>query len=272
MPAWSEDDYVKHAAVIAQQSAVSKKSLNDICEKFAQDNSLNPEEIRTVVRLSNVAMFQHQFKEKDMQKHADRHVEFDVGDPEIVIMRLHQAAAAGPQTANTENDKLAGEVPDMMAAKRRGFELDNGTVKVASDHEIKPARTDMVVLTMRKLGAEFESRRLQASFRWEQKIAALYDTFRKAPGYGPDFGAFEKDAYAEFGDNASLELESLRKDLRLGESRIPADERAKLADHHVTEPSVHIGLLKEALDARADYVSCEEASVWVKDHMPPLGK
>lgn len=272
MASWTEDDYVKRAAVIAQQSAVSKKPLNDICEKAAQDDSLNPEEIRTLVRLSNVAMFQHMFKEKDMQKHADRHVEFDVGDPEIVIMRLHQAAAAQTQSASITNDKLAGEVPDMMAAKRRGFELDNGTVKVASDHEVKPARTDMVVLTMRKLGAEFESRRLQASFRWEQKIAALYDTFHKAPGYGPDFGAFEKDAYAEFGENASLELESLRTDLRFAGRDLPITERAKLAEHHVSNETPMLSLLKEALDARADYTSCEEASAWVKANMPSLGK
>lgn len=272
MPAWSEDEYVKRAAVIAQQSAVSKKPLNDVCEKVARDESLNPEEIRTVVRLSNVAMFQHLFKEKDMQKHADRHVEFDVADPEIVIMRLHQAAAAGPQSASVENDKLAFEVPDMMAAKRRGFELDNGTVKVASDHEVKPARTDMVVLTMRKLASEFESRRMQASFRWEQKIAALYDAFHKAPGYGPDFGAFEKDAYAEFGDNASLELESLRKDLRFAGRELPAEERAKLAEHHVSDETPALSLLKEALDARADYLSCEEAGAWVKTNMPSLGK
>lgn len=268
MPNWTEDDYVKRAAVIAQQSVSSKKTLNDCCEKAAQDDSLNPEEIRTLVRLSNVAMFQHQFREKDQQGHSDRHVEFEVGDPEAVIQRLHQAAATPPQSANIMNDKLAHEVPDMMAAKRRGFELDNGTVKVATDLEIRPARKDIVITTMRKLAEEFDIRRQSADFRWNTEMAKLAAAFNKAPGYGPNFREFEKDAFSEFGEEAVIEMAVLRDALKIAFDHTTPDERKKLAEYHVAADSKELGILKTALAARADFKACEEAEAWVKKHTP----
>ena len=267
MPAWTEEDYVKRAAVIAQQSAVSKKPLNDVCEKMASEEALNPEEIRTLVRLSNVAMFQHMFREKDAAAAPDRHVEFEVADPEIVIGRLHKAAMSPPEAASIMNDKLAYEIPDLMGAKRRGFEYEAVTEKVAQDHEVKPAKKDLVVLTMRKLAEEYNARRLSASYRWESKMAELARVFNKAPGYGPSFLQFEKDAAAELGDNALPELLELRNVLKVKGPRL---ESAKLAEYHIVDDSPHLPLLKEALDARADYTACEEAVSWVEKNTPTL--
>jgi len=263
---WDETEYVRRAADVASQSAVSKKPLNDVCQKVAQEEALNPEEIRTLVRLSNVAMFQHQFKAKDAEGAPDRHVEFEVGDPETVIQRMQQAAAQPPESANIMNDKLSHEVPDMMAAKRRGFEFDLTVTKVAEDAEVKPAKKDVAIIVMRKLANEYDIRRQSAGFRWEQKMAALVDSFKRAPGYGPSFVEFEKDAYAEFGDRVQFEMEDLRADLRVKTSRISPDERAKLAEHRITENNLHMKLLGEALDARADYVASEQAKIWVEKH------
>ena len=267
MPAWTEEDYVKRAAVIAQQSAVSKKPLNDVCEKMAADEALNPEEIRTLVRLSNVAMFQHMFREKDASAAPDRHVEFEVADPEIVIGRLHKAAMSPPEAASIMNDKLAYEIPDLMGAKRRGFEYEVVTEKVAQDLEVKPAKKDLVVLTMRKLAEEYDTRRLSASYRWETKMAELARLFNKAPGYGPNFLEFEKDAASEFGEAALPELLELRGTLKVKGPRLDV---AKLAEYHLAEESPYLPLLKEALDARADYTACEEAVAWVVKNTPVL--
>lgn len=270
---WTEEEYVKRAADIAKQSLVSKKTVNDVCEKAAKDDSLNPEEIRTLVRMSNVAVFQQMFKQKDSAGDPDRHVEFEVGDPETVIQRLHQAAAEQPQSASIMNDKLSSEVPDMMASKRRGFELDNGSVKVASDNTPKAARTDMVILTMRKLAAEYDLARLAAGFRWEEKIAAIYDVFHKAPGYGPNFLEFEKDAFAEYSvDKVAVEIGALRSDLKITALALSAADAEKLAEHRLTGDSRELRLLKEAADARSDYEANENAHAWVLKNTPSLGK
>ena len=272
MPAWSEDDYVKRAAEVAAHSVVSKKSVTDACEKVAKEEALNPEEIRTLVRLSNVAMFQALFKQKDAEGQPDRNVEFEVGDPEVVIQRLHQAAAEGPQTASIMNDKLSHEIPDLMAAKRRGFELDNSRPKVATDLEVTPGRIDMVVLNMRKLADEFESRRMSAGYRWEEKLAELNRVFNKAPGYGPSFPDFCRDALSEHGEKVAVELDCMRRDLKLKTLPVDEAERAKLAEFHVAEDSPALTLLKEAYDARMEYQACEEAAGWVAKNTPVIGK
>ena len=172
-----------------------------------------------------------------------------------------------PESASVMNDKLAFEIPDLMGAKRRGFEYETATVKVAQDLEIKPAKTDMVVMTMRKLAEDYDARRMSAGYRWETKIAELTRTFNKAPGYGPSFVEFEKDATAEFGIKAAIELSELRKALKV---TAPRPDAAKLAEFHLTDESAQLTLLKEAVDARADYIACEEAVAWVAKNTPEI--
>lgn len=269
MPNWTEDDYVKRAAEIADHSFVSKKPLNDVCVKAAQDDALNPEEIRTLVRLSNVAMFQRIFKQKASTGAPDRHVDFDVGDPEAVIQRLH--AETPPQSANIMNDKLAGEIPDMMAAKRRGFELDETVTKVASDDAPRPMKRDVAIPMLRKLAEEFDTRRLSAGYRWEAKMDAVRGAFNKAPGYGPDIVAFEKDAFAELGDDVMPEMGALLASLGRASS-IREGAREKLSEFHLVEATFtkQLALLKEACDARADYEACVAGEQWALDGLRTL--
>lgn len=267
MAMWGEEEYVKRAAELARQSAVSKKSLNDVCEKAAHDDALNPEEIRTLVRLTNVAMFQHLFREKDQLKAPDRQVNFEVGDPEAVISRL-QTSAAPPESASIMNDKLAHEIPDMMAARRAGYVETAKTAAETPAETPRPPRKDFAILAMRKLAAEYDNRRLEAGHRWELKVAELYDHFKAAPGYGPSFALFAKDAAAAFGDDAMPELTSLWSDLRSNAPLPSGDDVAKLAEHHVYEDSADLERLKLAIEARKEYVACQEAVAWVVKHAP----
>ena len=117
MPSWNESEYVKRANEIASQHVISKKSLDELCEKVARDENMNPNEIRTLVRLANVATFQELFKRKD---DGDKMVEFDTGDPEKVINNIVSEAGQEPQSANIYNDKLSSEIPDLMREVRRG--------------------------------------------------------------------------------------------------------------------------------------------------------
>lgn len=262
MATWTEADYTRRAAEVAREFTTSRRPLNDLCEKVARDEALNPEEIRTLVRLSNVAAFQGLFKDKASQGHPDRMVEFDVGDPEAVIQRIQASVASPPQPASIHNDKLAFEVPDQMREIRLGRAFDSSKKLAAEDAPERPVRKDLAVLAARKFAAEFDVERLCAGQRWEVQMEKLASAFRKAPGYGPSFTAFVKDAFSEFGERCRPELQELARELRQG--ALPLSEKvAQLAGAHLTGESLELQLLGEALDARDAYLKFERGAVWL---------
>lgn len=270
MPRWSESEYVQHAQGLASQHVVSKKSLNELSEKFATDNKLNPEEIRTLVRLANVATFQELFKKKDG---GDKMIEFDTGDPEAVIRNMVSQASAPPQTANVNNDKLAEEIPDMMREKRLGKKFDPAPeAEKVAEYEEKPAREDIVVMNLRKLANEFTIARISAGAKWEEKLASLAKVFKRAPGYGPKFSDFEKMAWAELGRDAAPELAVLHEELSTPFTELPSEKVAHLQDRLLVSDTPELRLLREAHEARRTYLKMASALAWVDKNMPALGR
>lgn len=271
MARWNENEFIKHAQSIAQQHLVTKKSLNELSEKFAGENSLNPEEIRTLVRLANVATFQELFKNKS---DGDKMVEFETGDPEAVIRRMVAASSGAPQSANVNNDKLAGELPDLMKDKRRGFSLpEEAEVKTASNAaEVKPARADVVVMNLRKLASEFSVEKVAAGARWEEKLDKLVTTFKRAPGYGPEFNTFEKEAWASFGSDVAPEMAFLYEELRLNKQPPASEKVAFLVERVAASDTKELGILKEAVEARKTFQKMSGALAWIDKNMPALGR
>ena len=272
MPTWNENDYVKRAEEIASQHAVSKKSLNELCEKMARDENMNPNEIRTLVRLANVATFQELFKRKD---DGDKMVEFDTGDPEKVISNIVSAAGQEPESANIHNDKLSSEIPDQMREVRQGFKFEAvPEVKVASDDApVKPGRTDLVVLNLQKLAENFEVERLIAGRQWEEALDKLAHECRKIPVHSRDtvLSLFEKDALATYGNDIMPELVYtfglVRRDLA-----VPSAEKiAQLKERHVVEDTKYTRLLKTAQEARQHFLKFESGLAWIKKNTPILG-
>jgi hypothetical protein len=267
MPTWNENEYVRRASEIAREFATVKKPLNDLCEKVARDEAMNPDEIRTLVRLANVAAFQEIFKGKE----GDKMVEFDVGNPESVISRIQSSVEDPVQSANIHNDKLGHEIPDQMKEVRLGRKFDE-QVKVASEDYVERApRKDLVIVAMRKMAAEFEIERQVKGNRWESLVQKLAMTFRRAPGYGPDFSKFATDAFAEFGDEARPELETIASAARISGYYLPEAEKvAALAEHHVVEETPELRTLKLALEARTAYVKIKNGQKWLTDNTPVL--
>lgn len=270
MPRWNEQEYVKHAQGLAEQHLVSKKSLNELSQKFAADNNLNPEEIRTLVRLANVATFQEMFKNKDG---GDKMIEFDTGDPEAVIRNMVSSSSAPPETANIHNDKLASEIPDMMMEKRLGHKFDPvPEAEKVAEYTEKPAREDIVVMNLRKLASEFTIAKITAGSKWEDKLASLSLVFKRAPGYGPKFGDFEKAAWAELGIDASPEMAFLYEDLKVKHDKPALEKVAFLQERMVVDDTPELCLLKEAQTERKAYEKYSSALGWIDKNMPALGR
>ena len=272
MACWDENEYVRRADEIADLYVTSKRPLDELATKVAKDETLNPDEIRTLVRLANVATFKKLFKDKGEKGGPDRMVEFPTGDPENVIHNLVQEAQTPPMSANINNDKLASEIPDMMREKRQGFKFAP-MEKTAADGEFVPAaekvpKADMVVLALRKLAENFEVEAIVAGNRWEDKLAQLANTFRRPAGYGPALDAFEKDAYAEYGTDVQPELSQLHHVLRTPYVKLPLEKVAELQERHVSDSTPELCLLKEARTARAEYHKFRGGLTWIERNMP----
>jgi CRISPR/Cas system CSM-associated protein Csm2 small subunit len=89
---WMRDDYEKAASVIAKEFAAGNGvvTINQLATKTAAEAGLNPDGIRTLVRLANVNAFNELFSKQAGKE--DRMFEFETGDPEIVISSLHADA------------------------------------------------------------------------------------------------------------------------------------------------------------------------------------
>lgn len=269
MPRWNETEFIKHAQGLAEQHVTSKKSLNELSQKFANENNLNPEEIRTLVRLANVATFQELFKRKDG---GDKMIEFETGDPETVIRNMLSASETPPETANIHNDKLGHELPDLMKEKRLGHKFDPPVEEKIAEYVEKPAREDIVVMNLRKLASEFTVEKIAAGAKWEDKLGSLAKVFRRAPGYGPKFTEFEKAAWADFGSEVAPEMAFLYEELRIKRAPPPQEKIAHLQGHLVVDESPELKLLKEAYEARQTYEKMTGALAWVDKNMPALGR
>jgi hypothetical protein len=87
---WTRKEYESAAEDIAQKYAETKgvSSVNKLAEDMARTAALNPDGIRTMVRLANVSVFEKLFAEKTGE---DRMIEYEPGDAEVVINSIFTA-------------------------------------------------------------------------------------------------------------------------------------------------------------------------------------
>ena len=270
MSKWSEREFIAKAKDVAHQFVTKQGGLNDLAEKVARDECLSPEEIRTLVRLANVATFQELFATK---QGSDKMIEFDVGDPEVVVRRIVDAVANPPQSANIHNDKLASfqEVPDMMIEKRFGHKFDE-LEKLAAfeDFVERTPRKDMAIICARKYVDDFEVELHKQASRYENAINTVTHNLRKAPGYGPDISIFEKTAFAEFGEDARPDLALIYSEARVQRTLPDTEKVAKLVSNYVGTSTGEVLWLKVALDARKEYTKISSAIESLKLLIPEL--
>lgn len=123
---WMRNDYEKAADTIAKEFAAGNGTvtINQLSTKVAADAGLNPDGIRTLVRLANVNAFNELFAKQAGKE--DRMFEFETGDPELVIASLHSNA----KLAHVSSFPVQLDNHDMLADYFGGF-----ATKVAAESE-----------------------------------------------------------------------------------------------------------------------------------------
>lgn len=214
---WSRPEFEKAAKAIgaAYCAAGGTTSVDDLSMKVATENGLDPDSIRTLVRLANVSTFEACFEQMKLAGAPDRDVLFDVGDAEKVISMLHAGAASqyattkiasaydrtvdwyGNNTSNLSMEKVAAETPESAA----------NPSPVLSPLELSRLRE--------KAATQLNEAKLQLDARWNMGIDKLAQEIRVNVPAGDAWLAFEKLALAsETSGDVLCELATLNTILR----------------------------------------------------------
>ncbi len=208
---WDKTQFEKVAKDIAEEfvSDTCAESINDLSVKVAASNNLNPEQIRTMVRLANVATFQTIFN-KDA---ADKMVEFDPGDAEVVIHKLYKEASSkhGGVEKTAAYDKSTDYYTDVaeLSPPMEKEALQSEEAPTAGEFErVNPRELE---LKIKKATDEIKLYRYGAEVNWRSVMEKAAHVYRLT--YGPEAGeelpGFEKEAVALLGDDIDFELKIL---------------------------------------------------------------
>lgn len=252
-------------------------SINDLATKVAADGKLTPEGIRTVVRLANVSAFENLFSKAAGDNSADRMLEFEVGDPEVVISKLHKDAGVKYETKVAEdynrNLDYYGTVEKEVAPLEKTASAVPGTeVKEA---EKPPVSKTYVRMQFKRADDRMREQGLQAKAYWTENMEKAAQCMRTLDCRVSARALFEKHAVAALGGEILPELFQLRCLTSPG-TPIPdaicgGEKIASVINSHISDPSEEqvpiLALIKDASDARAFYTKCKAGCAWIAANM-----
>lgn len=213
----SKTEYERAANNIAAQLVESKgtTTINDQATKIAEDAQLNPDGVRTLVRLANVAAFEHLFSKAGEDKSEDRMLVFDIGDPEQVLNRLHKDASETLQVkeAAVHYDQFADFFGDMPRepALEKVAEPQPAVPTPESTEDTGTTQPGMAREQFRKAREKISQQSHQAQTEWYlavEKAAALLKATDSRVAFRT---RFEKDAVAILGDDILPELRMVQQ-------------------------------------------------------------
>ncbi len=279
---WTTTDYDDAAKKLSTDfmSAGGATSINDLATKLASDAHLTPEGIRTMVRLANVAVFEQQFSKRAEAKAPDRMIEFEVGDPEVVINRLYAnektACVSTLSTAKIHNREmdLYGDIDRPAELEKVAFAVEGQVVGV-EETAYNPAE---MKLLFKRAEDKMRDTLYQAKVQWQEATEKVARLVVAKDGRVSNRITFEKDAVAILGENVVPELLqvcSLTKTSKDPLALFGGEKIAAVTDNHVavsmksTDPVV--GLLKEAMAAREQYVQSVASMKWLANTKTRIG-
>jgi hypothetical protein len=270
MALWDNKKYDEEATKIAKAFVAGEKqkgaSLTALVEKTARDNGLNPEQIRRLVRVSNIRSWEEKFEGMKTAEAPDRNVEFSLGDENAVIRTLHgEAAAMVSMAIKTGEDVAICDFPDLtdeMADVRQPVPKDSGTYKKGSIEPVDaPRHYDVDALKLEKLAEDIDVKIATARFEWKDAMQGLLDESRKISWTPETAAEFEKSAIALHGVSIVPEINALRK--MRGETTLALtnEKAAALRNRIYAQATIATELVKAASVARHDHALLESAKV-----------
>jgi hypothetical protein len=275
---WIRKQYEDAAIKIGQAFVATggKTSINDLSVKIAQDAGLNPDGIRTLVRLANVSAFEGLFGKRASEKAGDRMIEFEVGDPEAVITRLHSDAketfastktAAYDSVTDYYSDVPKKVIPlEKTASAVPGIELSTPKQQLPTVGELK--------LLFKRAEDKMREESKQAEIEWFTTMEKAARTLVSTDSSVESRTAFEKNAVAFLGSEIAPELLMLSTLTSKKDAPVRLCDGEKLASvisTHIANISAAqkpiIDMVKRAQEIRGKLTRCNAARTWISENV-----
>lgn len=267
---WQRSNYEDAAQKIGKEFAENRGnntvSINQLATKVARDNNLNPEGIRTMVRLANVAVFEEIFQKQAGA--ADRMFEFEVGDPEVVINTIYQET-------KTAMDKTASTPADYDFSSDYYGDWEEPTQKVAEAPVEEPVEyISPLVVKQRFIQAQekIAMEKMEHEYEWVEALEKAAKLLMVAAPPVPACITLEKDALSFLGDGIVPELTVLKEMTgRCKQALLGGESVSEVLDKHAANPSQEsrsiIQMLKTAQDARRQMLVCKQGLDWLTENV-----
>lgn len=262
---WTRKDYEREALKIAKEFATSsgEQTINKIATEVARSNNLDPEGIRILVRLTNVDAVNEHFSKAAGD---DRIIEFETGDPEIVIQELHNEAEE--KIASVSTPKQYSQLADYWLDEPKEVVISEIEKVAETEPEKLPTRNEAVLL-LKRAEEEFDMRVRRTEMSWIDTMEKCAQSTRML---GPMklAEALEKDAVATAGTTVLPELHMLAK-LTGREFSMTTEKTAEILDKHLAVPSGKhspiINMLEKASVTRAKHNEDQRCLDYVREKL-----
>ena len=199
-------DFEQAAQKIADQFVASKgaDTINKIATDLAKTAGLNPDGVRNMVRMANVATFTKVFS---AATGPDRMIEFEVGDPEVVINNLFSGAQESvKQASDTSYDRAKDYFSDFPKTLEK-IAYDAPTAVIENEPKVSKR---YLVHIMKEAGETLKQEKAQLEYRWLDNMEkAAHILQLVCENKNSEVARCEREALAKLGQETLPELKIL---------------------------------------------------------------
>lgn len=210
-------------------------SINKLAEDMARSASLNPDGIRTMVRLANVSVFEKLFAAKTGE---DKMVEYEPGDAEVVINSIFAAEKVACEAQFSPKDSY-DRAQDYYGSLAPAEKTANASEHFVGKNEDRGPTRQGLKHVVRRAREKLAEEKVMAEHRWVSAMEKLAYNTRLFVQTPVERTRFEKLAVAALGEQVIPELMAWNRQAGRGIDAVlfGGEKLADVLDRFVTSPS-----------------------------------
>jgi len=265
MALFDERKLEKRATKVVDDFFNEKRALTEGVTDVAEQDNLNPEQVKRLTEAVNNAAFLRKFEGANDRMEASQ---FEPADAQAALGRMLDAAK--DLMVVTEGQ---GEMPDTSGEELPITRPEVEPLNPASAEEMAAVQHEpklssaVMTMRLRKTAQELSDQTYQAKYAFTEEFEKLVTGFTKVGC--TDFSSFELDAFYKWGDDAVTPLKMLRQSLRMPAMNYDSGARMKMA-RVIDSGTPEMQRFQRLLKAAHNYRSAHEGQEKVAGYLDQL--
>jgi hypothetical protein len=223
MPLLDDTRLEKHATAVVDRFFSEKVALTDGVADVAEQDNLNPEQVKRLVEAVNNMTFLRKFDGADDRMAAS---EFQPADANGALSRMLDSAKELTEAPATPA-ACCMDTGDLPVTRPDAPELNPLEGEEHTDVPEPKIKGDAVIMKLRKTAELLRDQEYQARCELTDTFQTLATSFSRVNGV--PFETFEKDAFYKWGERAAPFLNLLRGSLRMPQAEYDHSSMRKVA-------------------------------------------